>query len=143
MSGTKCMYSYGFFLISPFSETIAKRATSIPRDNLISLGVCFGKFTKTGKFTLHVTALDFIAQYSKYKIWLKNTSEMSYVYGNNILKAHIAKMTEDIPEYQGVVVMSSNDIPLVRRTERKSSLYLLLFFRDLLWLQRVLLVVLN
>lgn len=102
-----------------YSESVAKRAESIPRDSLMSLGVCFGKFTKTGKFTLHVTALDYIAQYAKYKIWLKNTGEMSYVYGNNVLKAHIAKMTEDIPEHQGVVIMSSNDIPLVRIFENR------------------------
>lgn len=85
------------------------------------MGVCFGKFTKSGKFTLHVTALDFIAQYARYKIWLKNTSEMSYLYGNHILKAHIGKMTEDIPEHQGVVVYSSADIPLGFAVTSKSS----------------------
>lgn len=40
---------------------------------------------------------------------------MSYLYGNHILKAHVAKMTEDVPEYQGVVVFNMNDIPLVRK----------------------------
>lgn len=38
---------------------------------------------------------------------------MSYLYGNHVLKAHVAKMTEDVPEHQGVVVYSSTDIPLV------------------------------
>lgn len=42
-----------------------KRAVSVGRDNLISLGVCFGKFTKTGKFRLHITSLDVLAQYAK------------------------------------------------------------------------------
>lgn len=91
------------------------------RDNLGSLGVCFGKFTKTGKFTLHITALDHLAQYARYKIWLKNTAEMSYLYGNNILKAHINKMTEDIPEHEGVLVYSSADIPLGFAVTAKSS----------------------
>ena len=95
------------------SDTIAKRASNISRDSLASLGVCFGKFTKTGKFTLHVTALDYLAQYAKYKIWLKNTAEMSYMYGNHVLKAHINKMTEDTPEHQGVIIYSSNELPLV------------------------------
>jgi hypothetical protein len=38
---------------------------------------------------------------------------MSYLYGNHILKAHVAKMTEDVPEHQGVIVFNMNDIPLV------------------------------
>lgn len=49
----------------------------------------------------------------QYKIWIKPTAEMSYLYGNHILKAHVAKMTEDVPEHQGVVVFNMNDIPLV------------------------------
>ena len=42
-----------------------KKATNIGRDNLISLGTCFGKFTKSGKFRLQITALDFLAPYAK------------------------------------------------------------------------------
>jgi hypothetical protein len=44
-----------------------RKATSVGRDQLISLGICFGKFTKTGKFRMHVTCLDYIAQYAKVK----------------------------------------------------------------------------
>lgn len=43
-------------------------AVSVGRDQLGSVGVCFGKFTKTGKFTLHITALDHLAQYAKVNI---------------------------------------------------------------------------
>jgi 60S ribosome subunit biogenesis protein NIP7 len=103
------------------SEAIAKRASNVSRDNLASIGLCFGKFTKSGKFTLHVTSLDYLAQYAKYKIWLKNTAEMSYMYGNNVLKAHINKMTEDTPEHQGVIIYSSNDLPLGFAVTAKSS----------------------
>lgn len=42
-----------------------RRATNIPREKLLSLGTCFGKFTKSGKFRLHVTALDYISQYAQ------------------------------------------------------------------------------
>ena len=42
-----------------------KKATNIGRDNLINLGTCFGKFTKSGKFKLQITALDFLAPYAK------------------------------------------------------------------------------
>ena len=73
------------------SESIMKTAINVNRESLISLGTCFGKFTKTKKFRLHITCLDYIAAYSKYKIWIKPTGEMSYLYGNNILKSHLGK----------------------------------------------------
>lgn len=51
--------------LSPHSEKLLKGAASIPRDSLVALGTCFGKFTKTQKFRLSVTALDFLAPYAK------------------------------------------------------------------------------
>lgn len=59
--GNSMGYSCGY------SESMMRMATNIGRDHLGSLGVCFGKFTKTGKFTLHITALDHLAQYAKVK----------------------------------------------------------------------------
>lgn len=50
---------------SVHSERILKLATNISRDKLTSVGTCFGKFTKTNKFRLHITALDFLAPYAK------------------------------------------------------------------------------
>ena len=41
------------------------RTVNIARDNLISLGCCFGKFSKSGKFRLHITALTYLAPYAK------------------------------------------------------------------------------
>ena len=41
---------------------------SVARPNLVSMGTCFGKFSKSGKFKLHITALDYLAQYAKYKV---------------------------------------------------------------------------
>ncbi len=126
MSGT--LLNHTFYVIFLFSEDILKRSENVAREDLASVGICFGKFTKTKKFKLHVTALDYLAQYAKvqcysifilayfvfkYKIWIKTSAEMSYLYGNHVLKAHVAKMTEDVPEHQGVVVYSMNDIPLV------------------------------
>lgn len=37
--------------------SMANLATTVSRDNLLSLGTCLGKMTKTGKFKLHITAL--------------------------------------------------------------------------------------
>lgn len=50
---------------SVHSEKILKLATNIARQKLVSVGTCFGKFTKTSKFRLHITALDFLAPYAK------------------------------------------------------------------------------
>ena len=102
-------------------ESLANLATSVKRDNLLSLGTCLGKLTKTGKFRLHVTALPIIAPHARYKIWVKANGEMPFLYGGNILKAHIGRWTEDTPEHQGVVVFSMNDTPLVSDTSAISS----------------------
>jgi ribosome biogenesis protein Nip4 len=114
------------------SEASMRLSISIARSNLVSLGTCLGKFSKSGKFKLHITSLDYLAQYAKYKvsfgsilqhliangydeIWIKPNGEMPFLYGNHVLKAHLGRITEDTPEHQGVVVYSMNDVPLVNR----------------------------
>ena len=42
-----------------------KKAVNISRDNLLSLGTCIGKFTKSRVFKLTITALDVIAPNAK------------------------------------------------------------------------------
>lgn len=37
---------------------------------------------------------------------------MPFVYGNHVLKTHIGKMSEDIPQYSGVVVFNMNDVAI-------------------------------
>ena len=88
-------------------------AVSISRPNLVSLGVCFGKFSKTGKFRLHITALDYLAQYAKYKVWIKPNGELPFLYGNHVVKAHLGRITDDTPEHAGVVVLSMSGVALV------------------------------
>jgi len=94
------------------SEQQMRLATNIARDNLISIGVCFGKFTKSGKFLIHVTCLDYLAQYAQFKVWVKPGAEMSFLYGNNVTKAGLARITDGTPQYGGVVVYSMADVPL-------------------------------
>ena len=94
--------------------SLANLATSVSRDKLLSLGSCLGKFTKTGKFRLHITALDVIAPHARYKVWVKPNGEMPFLYGGNVVKAHVGRWSEDCPEHQGVVVYSMDDKPLVR-----------------------------
>eukprot|EP00301_Raphidiophrys_heterophryoidea_P023560 c7401_g1_i2.p1 GENE.c7401_g1_i2~~c7401_g1_i2.p1 ORF type:complete len:140 (-),score=21.87 c7401_g1_i2:6-425(-) len=61
------------------SDDIMRRATNFPRESLVGLGVCFGKFTKTKKFRITITALDYIAQYAQYKVWVKPSAEQSFL----------------------------------------------------------------
>ncbi|KAK3905101.1 hypothetical protein C8A05DRAFT_13057 [Staphylotrichum tortipilum] len=92
--------------------SIANLATSISRDALLSLGTCIGKLTKTGKFRLHITALPIIASGARHKIWIKENGAQPFLYGSNVVKAHVGRWSEDCPEHQGCVVYSMADIPL-------------------------------
>ncbi|KAL6942399.1 ribosome biosynthesis protein nip7 [Hanseniaspora vineae] len=103
------------------SEEVAKFATSVARTNLMSIGICLGKFTKTGKFRIHITALQVLAEHAKYKIWIKPNGEMPFLYGNHVLKAHVGKMSEDIPEHAGVIIFNMHDIPLGFGVSSKST----------------------
>ena len=77
-----------------------KKAGNVARENLISLGTCFGKFTKTRKFRLHITSLDFLAPYASYKLWLKASAEQQFLYGHNVTKSGLGRITENTDKYQ-------------------------------------------
>ena len=101
---------------------LLKYVDSIGQDELIAAGVCFGKFTKTSKFRLHVSCLEYLAKYAKYKIWVKPAGEQTFVYGNHVVKTHLARMTENAPQNAGVVILSMSDIPLGFGVTAKSTL---------------------
>ena len=54
-------------------EDIMKRATSVARDQLVSLGVCVGKFTHSDKFRLTIGALELLAAHAKHKVRVSAT----------------------------------------------------------------------
>jgi 60S ribosome subunit biogenesis protein NIP7 len=103
------------------SEALVKRATNVGREHLVALGTCIGKFTKGGKFRLTVTCLDLLAAHARYKIWLKPSAEMSFLYGNHVLKAGLGRITENTPQYQGVVIYNMSDVPLGFGSTAKST----------------------
>lgn len=47
------------------SEKNLKLGETIAPDHFVSIGTCFGKFTKTGRFMLHITALNYLAPYAQ------------------------------------------------------------------------------
>lgn len=59
------------------SEALMRRATNIEGSHLLSMGTCFGKFSKSKKFKLHITALSIIAQYASVCLSLSRISIIS------------------------------------------------------------------
>lgn len=55
---------------------------------------------------------------------------MPFLYGNNVVKAHLGRITDDTPEHTGVVVFSMTDSPLVRHAEGKGHWLTLSFVVD-------------
>ena len=47
------------------SERVMRAAATVSRDAIISMGVCFGKFTKGKNFRLKITCLDYLAQHAR------------------------------------------------------------------------------
>lgn len=94
------------------SEATMRVATTVSRDKLASLGVCMGKFTHHKNFHVHISALTYLSKYARFKVWVKPSSEMSFLYGNHLLKAGLGRITENTEKGQGVVVFNMADVPL-------------------------------
>nr|XP_004660592.1 60S ribosome subunit biogenesis protein NIP7 homolog [Jaculus jaculus] len=78
------------------SENILKLTVNISGNKLLSLRTCFGKFTKTHKFHLHITVLDYLAPYAKgFGVAAKSTQDCRKVDPMVIVVFHQA----DIGEY--------------------------------------------
>lgn len=54
-----------------------------------------------------------IYSYFQFKVWVKPNAEQQFLYGNNILKSGVGRITEGVAAKQGVVVFSMNETPLV------------------------------
>lgn len=50
---------------------------------------------------------------AQYKVWVKPGAEQSFLYGNHVLKSGLGRITENTTQYQGVIVYSMADVPLV------------------------------
>lgn len=46
-------------------------------------------------------------------MWIKPAAEQQFLYGHNILKSGLGRITESTTQYQGVIVFSMSDVPLV------------------------------
>lgn len=48
----------------------------------------------------------------QYKVWVKPSSELAFLYGNHITKSGLVRMTEETPQYAGVVVLNQQNVPI-------------------------------
>ena len=65
-----------------------------------------------GRFRVNITALDLIAPHARYRVWVKPNGEMPFLYGGNIVKAHVGRWSEDCPQHQGVVCQTTSPLLL-------------------------------
>jgi 60S ribosome subunit biogenesis protein NIP7 len=93
-------------------KRLAKLASCVAKKNLMGIGILFAKVTHNEHMRIQITALDFLAQYAQFKIWVKPNQEQSFMYGNHITRAGLGRITEDTPQYQGVAVFSMSDVPI-------------------------------
>jgi len=52
---------------------------------------------------------------------LKPSAEQQFLYGHHVLKSGLGRITENTPKYQGVVILSMNDMPLVSESKTHST----------------------
>jgi len=55
----------------------------------------------------------------QYKIWLKSSAEQQFLYGHHVMKSGLGRITENTPQYQGIIVYNMSDVPLVSTWTRR------------------------
>ncbi|KEG09680.1 RNA-binding protein [Trypanosoma grayi] len=93
-------------------QRLARLASCVAKSNLMGIGVLVAKVTHNGHMRIQVTALDYIAQYALFKVWVKPNQEQKFLYGGHVTRAGLGRITEATPKYQKVAVFSMGDVPL-------------------------------
>lgn len=94
------------------SKNHLKHTSQVSRNDLVCAGTVLGKFTKTNKFWINITAIHHLEKCSLHKIWIKSSAEMNFLYGNNILRSHMHKISSEVPQNSVVFVYNQNNTPL-------------------------------
>jgi 60S ribosome subunit biogenesis protein NIP7 len=105
-------------------ESLAKMCKPFAYKLLLSAGVCMGKFTKKGRFFVHITALPILAPFALYKVWVKPSAELPFLYGQHILKEGVENMTEGTPRNAGVIVFNKDNLAIGLGVALQSSVSL-------------------
>lgn len=94
------------------SLALLKKTSNIPDENIVCLGTCLGRFTRSDYFRIKITALPVLFLYGCNKVKVKPTAEMNVLYGNHVQRAHVTVISPEIKKNAGVVLTTSNGIPL-------------------------------
>ena len=80
------------------SAEVMKAAAHFSRKQLSSFGCCFGKFTGSGEFRLHITALDYIARHAMHKVGNKTSCMENIRYALSTSMHEDSQKNRDINE---------------------------------------------
>lgn len=103
------LHNQSIYLIN---KNILKCISTIPKNEILHMGLMLGKLTKTQNFYLHVSSLNSLSKYCLNKVWIKKSAEMNVLYGNNIQKAHIFKISDELLVNSSVIIYNQDDIIL-------------------------------
>ena len=103
------LHNQKIFLIS---ETQRRNTSQIGRKDLVCAGTILGKFTKSNNFRISVTAIHLLERFALHRVWVKSSAEMNFLYGNNVLRSHMHKISNDVPKNNVVFVYNQNNTPL-------------------------------
>lgn len=94
------------------TDELLRACSQLGRGQIVACGSILGKMTKSENFRVAVTAVHTLHRYANHKVWIKSSAEMNFLYGNNALKSHVHKVSENIPLNAGVFVYNAHDLPL-------------------------------
>ncbi|KAI5173417.1 60S ribosome subunit biogenesis protein NIP7 [Pancytospora epiphaga] len=94
------------------TDAVLKATSQQKRKKIVIAGTVIGKFTKNNNFYITVTALHALHEHGLHKVWVKASAEMNFLYGNNVLRSHVQKVSEEIPMNAGVFVYNHANVPL-------------------------------
>ena len=103
------LHNQNIYLVS---ATLLKAISNIPKPNIHHIGLMIGRITKTGNFYLHCSALKEMDRWCIHKVWVKKSAEMNVLYGNNILKSHISKISDDLKANTSLIIYNEADVIL-------------------------------
>jgi 60S ribosome subunit biogenesis protein NIP7 len=101
------------------------RAINFYKKNLGSIGSCIGRFTHSRKFYFLIPALNLLIKNQKFfSIFTNSMGEKQFIFGNNLKKEKILKLSKNIFESDGVILIGMNSLPIGFGESLKSTILL-------------------
>ena len=108
-------------MVTDEGKDVVARRTRFVSDSVSRLGVAADPFARVAFVSIDRSIRLASTVAFSTQMWVKPTSEMSFLYGNHLLKSGLGRITENTPANQGVVVFSMSDVPLGFGVAAKST----------------------